>query len=202
MMIQGVSIRDMINQSIAVMTKPSVSTFEEYERRGGQREAFTYVGTAAAIAAVVGLLFGLLSGIGYAILAGGVTFTAPLIGVFITGLLVYHIGKSQGGTGSQDEVYYTLSLFMAPILAINGAVGNIPLLACLALPLTLALGIYQIYLGYLGIRSSMNLEQNKAIITMVAAWIAQALIGAVIGGIVAAIAVAMGVATGSVQLGQ
>jgi hypothetical protein len=144
----------------------------------------------------------LLNGIGFAILAGVVTLILPVLSFFITGLVVYQVGKSQGGTGTQDEVYYTLSLFMAPILAINGAVGNIPILACLALPLTLALGIYQIYLGYLGVRSSMNLDQNKAIITMVVAWIVQVIVGAVIGGIVAAIAVAMGVATGSIQLNQ
>ena len=40
-------------------------------------------------------------------------------------------------------------------------------IGCLAFPVSLALGIYGIYLGYLAARSSMNLDQNKAIITVV-----------------------------------
>jgi hypothetical protein len=39
MMIQGVSINEMISQSMTVLTKPSVQSFEQFERRGGQREA-------------------------------------------------------------------------------------------------------------------------------------------------------------------
>ena len=39
----------------------------------------------------------------------------------------------------------------------------------------------QIYLGYLVVRSSMNLDQNKAIITLVLAFIAQFIIGIIIG---------------------
>lgn len=187
MMIQGVSLSEMINQSMNVLTKPGVATFEQYEKRGGQREALVYVGTAAAIGAVVALLFGFLNGIAFALIAFVGALAIPLISFFVSALLIHFIGTSQGGTGTQDEVFYTNSLYMAPILAISGAVNNIPLLACLAFPFTLALGIYQIYLGYLAIRSSMNLDQNKAIITMVLVFIAQVLINMVIVGIIAAL---------------
>ena len=181
MMVQGVSINEMLNQSIQVLTKPGVETFERFERHGGQREATIYIMIAAAISAVAALVFGLLNGIVAALLNAALGFILAVAGFYIFVFLVYFIGKQQGGTGTQDEVFYTMSLFVAPIQAVTGAVGAIPLLGCLAAPATFALGIYQIYLGYLGVRSSMNLDQNKAIITLVLAFIAQFIIGIIIG---------------------
>jgi hypothetical protein len=180
-MVQGVSINEMLNQSIQVLTKPGVETFERFERHGGQREATIYIMIAAAISAAVALVFGLLNGIVAALLGAVFGFVLAVVNFYIFVFLVYFIGKQQGGTGTQDEVFYTMSLFVAPIQAVTGAVGAIPLLGCLALPATFALGIYQIYLGYLGVRSSMNLDQNKAIITLVLAFIAQFIIGIIIG---------------------
>ncbi len=199
MMVQGVSINEMLNQSIQVLTKPGVETFERFERHGGQREATIYIMIAAAISAAVALVFGLLNGIVAALLGAVLGFILPVVGFYIFVFLVYFIGKQQGGTGTQDEVFYTMSLFVAPIQAVTGAVGAIPLLNCLALPATLALGIYQIYLGYLGVRSSMNLDQNKAIITLVLAFIAQLFIGFIIGAIFGVIFAMLGVAGGSIE---
>lgn len=200
MMVQGVSINEMLNQSIQVLTKPSVETFERFERHGGQREATIYIMVAAAISAVAALVFGLLNGIVAALIGAAFGFILPVIGFYIFVFLVYFIGKQQGGTGTQDEVFYTMSLFVAPIQAVTGAVGAIPLLNCLALPVTLALGIYQIYLGYLGVRSSMNLDQNKAIITLVLAFIAQLIISIIVGAIFGVIFATFGVASGAIQI--
>ena len=200
MMVQGVSINEMLNQSIQVLTKPGVETFERFERHGGQREATIYIMIAAAISAAVALVFGLLNGIVAALLGAVLGFILPVVGFYIFVFLVYFIGKQQGGTGTQDEVFYTMSLFVAPIQAVTGAVGAIPLLNCLALPATLALGIYQIYLGYLGVRSSMNLDQNKAIITLVLAFIAQLFIGFIIAAIFGVIFAAFGVSSGAIEL--
>jgi hypothetical protein len=202
MMVQGVSISEMLNQSIQVLTKPSVETFERFERHGGQREATIYIMVAAAISAAVSLVFGLLVGVVAALLAGVLGFILPVAGFYLFAFLVYFIGKQQGGTGTQDEVFYTMGLFVAPIQAVTGAVSAIPLLGCLALPATLALGIYQIYLGYLGVRSSMNLQQNQAIITLVLAFIAQMVIVFIISTVFGAIAVALGAASGRINFGQ
>ncbi len=200
MMTRGASVQEMIPQSIAVMTKPSVATFEQYERRGGQREALTYVGAAAAIAAVAALIGGLISlAFGGSIITAivGAIFAAiaTVVSFFVYAWLVFTVGKAQGGTGTQDEVFYSLSLFQAPIQAINGAVGAIPILGCLAVPLTFALGIYGIFLGYLAVRSSMNLDQNKAIITMVVAFLGTLVISAIFGAIMLFILTALGVST-------
>lgn len=202
MMVQGVSIGEMINQSMQVLTKPSVETFERFERHGGQREATIYIMVAAAISAAVSLVFGLLNGVVAALLAGVLGFILPVVGFYLFVFLVYFIGKQQGGTGTQDEVFYTMGLFVAPIQAVTGAVGAIPILNCLAFPVTLALGIYQIYLGYLGVRSSMNLAQTPAIITLVLAFIAQLIIVSIILTVFGTIAVALGAASGGINLGQ
>jgi hypothetical protein len=69
----------------------------------------------------------------------------------------------------------------------------------LALPVTFALGIYQIYLGYLAARSSMNLDQNKAIITVIAAIVAQFVVGVFIGGAIIAALVASAAASGALN---
>ena len=70
---------------------------------------------------------------------------------------------------------------------------------CLALPATLLLGLYQIYLGYLATRSSMNLDRNKAILTLVLAFVVQLLVAVVIGVVVAAIAALLGLTAAGAQ---
>jgi hypothetical protein len=198
MMIQGVSIGDMLNQSMTVLTKPSVQSFEQFERRGTQREGLIYVGAAAALAGIVGAVFGLLTG-GIAGLIGGLVIgiVGPLLSYFVFSFLVYTIGKSQGGTGTQDEVFYTTSLYTAPILAVTGVVNAIPFLGCILLPVTFILGIYQLYLGYLATRSSMNLDQNKAILTVVLSIIAMWIAGAVLTFILAAVGLGAAAASGA-----
>jgi hypothetical protein len=181
MMIQGVSVGDMLNQSMTVLTKPSVASFEQFERRGGQREALTYVIIAAVLVGVVGLVFGLFGGIVGA-LAGLLRGVFALVGFYVFAFVLNWVGKQQGGTGTQDEVFYTAALYTAPILAVSGVVGAIPLLGCLFAPVSLVLWIYQCYLGYLAARASMNLDQNKAIISVVAAIVAQVVVAAFIGG--------------------
>lgn len=200
MIVQGVSIGDMINQSMTVLTKPSIQSFEQFERRGGQREALIYVGVAAAAAGVVGAIFGLLTGGVGGLLAGLITgFVSPLISYFVFSFLIFTIGKSQGGTGTQDEVFYTTALYTAPIQAVTGIVSAIPFLGCLLLPATFLLGIYQLYLGYLATRSSMNLDQNKAIITVVLAIVAMIVVSIVLGMILAAVGLGAAAASGALN---
>jgi hypothetical protein len=198
MIVQGVSIREMLDQSVTVLTKPSVQTFEEFEKRGGQREAFVYVGVATAISAVVGLLFGLLGGIAGAIGALLTAVLSVVIGYFIFSYVLYLMGKQQGGTGTQNEVFYTTALYIAPIQAISGVLGAIPIVNILALPISLLLAIYSAYLGYLAARSSMNLGQNQGIITVVVAFLATWVItGLIVGTVVAAIVAAVAAGGGA-----
>ncbi len=199
-MIQGVNFNEVIQQSIQVLTQPRVETFERFERHGGQREALTYVTAAAALAGVVAFLAGIFSG-GVTVAVIGLlgALIGPLLSFFIFAFVVNWMGKQQGGTGTQDEVFYTCALYTAPIMAITGVVGNIPILGCLFAPISLLLGLYQLYLGYVATRASMNLDQNKAIITVVVAIIAQWVVFAVIAAIIAVIAASMGIAAGALN---
>ena len=98
MMVQGVSISEMLNQSTTVLTKPSVQSFEQFEKHGGTREAIVYIVVAAALAGIAGLVFGLLGGISGAIigLLGGIV--RPLLSFFVFAYVLYFVGKQQGGT--------------------------------------------------------------------------------------------------------
>jgi len=93
------------------------------------------------------------------------------------------MGKQRGGTGTEDEVFYTCALYTAPLQAINGIVSGIPFLGFLLSPILLIIGLYQCYLGYLASRSSMNLQQNDAIISVVVAIIVQFIVTLIVAGV-------------------
>lgn len=84
------TIRNMWSQSVQVLSKPSVATFEQYENKGGLREALIYVLVASILAGVFGLeggVRGFLSGI-----------VGTIVGFLAFTYLVFYFGKSQGGT--------------------------------------------------------------------------------------------------------
>jgi hypothetical protein len=173
------SIPEMINSSIAVLTKPSISTFEQYERRGTARDALIYVALAAAIAGLVAFVFNIFNPVGALVDLIGTVLTS-VIGFFVFAYILFFVGKQQGGTGTQDEVFYTCALYTAPLLAIVSGVSAIPVLGFCLLPITFLLGLYQLFLGFLATRSSMNLDQTKAIITVIAAIVGQLIVGVII----------------------
>lgn len=172
MMIRGVSINEMVNQSVTVLTKPSIASFEQFERHGGIREALVYVGVAAGVVGVVAFIFGLLGGFGFALLSLLRAVIVPVVAFLIFTYVLYWVARQQGGTGTVDEVFYTYALFVAPIAALNGVIFSIPLLICLAWPLLFVLTLYQVYLAYLAARSSMNIAERPAIISVVVAGLA------------------------------
>lgn len=187
MIVQGVSISEMLNQSIKVLTRPSIATFEQYEKRGTQREALIYMAVAAAVGAVVALVFGILGLFGEEGSFFGLirdflgAFIGPVAGFFVFAYVLHWMGRQQGGTGTQDEVFYTVALYAAPILAINGVFANIPFINLFYLPIWFVLTLYQLYLAYLSSRSSLNLrDDTKAIISVVVAILAQWLVMALV----------------------
>ncbi len=176
------SIPEMINQSIQVITNPSVATFERYERKGTMVQAAIYVGIIAAITGLLGLSSGITGFI------GGIINT--LIGFFIFTGIVYYVGQQQGGTGTFDEVAYTFSLFWGPlslIIALGTLILVITIIGIILVPVWLLAGlIASAYFAYLAVQSSMNLvDRNKILITLAAAvigtWIVQALIAMLLG---------------------
>lgn len=187
------TLAEMMAQSRDVITNPSVGTFERYEKRGSIATAGVYVLVAAILA-------GLLNFVTALITPGG---TSPL-GLFVGGVagallnfllftgLVYYLGKSMAnGSGSWDEVAYSFALFSAPLAVVSGLItlvmallGWVPLLGALvgvagAVGLIVVL-LAQIYFGYLGVQSSMNIfDPGKAILVLVLA-----AVGTIVGQIV------------------
>ncbi|HEX2863939.1 MAG TPA: YIP1 family protein [Deinococcales bacterium] len=170
-------ISAMFAQSLEVLSKPSVSTFERFEKRGTVTDAAIYVAITAAIAGVFGLANG-LSGF-----LGGVIGT--VISFFVFAGLVYYIGKSQGGTGTFDEVAYTFSLFWVPItvaVAVLTFLLVITLIGILLLPLLAILAVIaEIWFGYMAVQSSMNLTQsNKIWTTLILAGLGSLIVNVVV----------------------
>ncbi len=197
-------LSDMLSQSLVIMSKPSVATFERFERRGTTQQALIYVGAAALISGLVSLL---RQGFGGLILS----FLVGIVGFLIFTFLVYFIGKSQGGTGTQDEVFYTFSLFQAPILVISAALslvgwlfGFIPVLGFLVGIVVFLAGllvwVLSVYYGYIAVQSSHNFktqqQQSQALVTLIGAAIAAFVVNLILVSILGSILLA-GVVAGS-----
>lgn len=153
-MVQSPSVPDMISQSREVLTKPTVATFEKFEKSGNLTNAIIYVAIAAAITGIFGLgqgIGGFLSGI-----------IGTLVGFVIFTYLVYWIGKQRGGTGTFDEVAYTFALFWAPLAVLFAVAALVLAITIIGLVFLPVLGIVaiaaNIYFAYLAVQSSMNLE--------------------------------------------
>ncbi len=152
--------QEMINGSIAVLSKPSVATFEEHEK-----DNLSWALIYSVIAGVINAVF---AGIGTAIRADGSSagvsiggaIVGTIIGLLISWGITYGLSRAFGGTGNFGELAYDLSLFSAPLTAITGILSIIPVLGGLV---ALAAMIYSFYLAYLGIQAGMNLPSQKAL---------------------------------------
>jgi large-conductance mechanosensitive channel len=152
-------IQEMVNGSIAVLTNPSVQTFERHERDN--------LGWALIYAAIASVINGILLLIGTTItqqsnpiftILGGVFGT--IIGSLVGWGFIYLLGQAFGGTGSFGELAWGISLFSSPLSVAQFIVSYIPFVGWI---LSLALVIYGIYLNYLAIQSGMNLPSQKAL---------------------------------------
>ncbi|MFC4452464.1 YIP1 family protein [Deinococcus sonorensis] len=173
------SFQNMFSQSAAVLSRPSVATFERFERAGTTRDAFMYVALAALVSAVIAGFFGIFH--------SGVNplnqFVVRLIGTLIgfgafTGL-VYVIGRNLfKGTGTYPEVAYTFALFYVPIAIAATVIGIIPILGWLV---SFVLGLINVYFGYLAVQSSMNIrDQAGAIVTLVLSGVGLVIVNALV----------------------
>lgn len=187
--------QQMLNSSRAVLLRPSVATFEEFER--------PELGWATIYIAIGAIISALLGAISFIIqrpfieqqmrdleqqlggqplppfvttfMGGGglaVTMATSLLGTlviyFIWTGFVYLLGRAFGGTGSFSELAYDISLFWAPVSVISSliSVAGIGPLAYLTGLVSLVLSIYNIYLSYLSIQAGMNLPSNRALIVI------------------------------------
>lgn len=182
----------MMNGSIAVLTRPSVATFEEHEQNN-LGWATIYVALGAVLAAIFGAIafaiqrpaieqqlqelqeqlgeLGAQSPLGPSVMQPSLSgfilnnLLGTLIGFFIFLGVVFLLGRAFGGSGNFGELAYDISLFWAPLMVLRALIGIISIgpLSFLVGLASLAIGIYNIYLTFLGIQSGMNLPSNKAL---------------------------------------
>lgn len=152
--------QEMINGSIAVLSRPSVATFEEHEKNN-LAWALIYSVIAGVInsifAAIGASISGSGAGIGTAIGSG---IIGTVIGLLVSWGITFGLGRAFGGTGSFGELAWDFALFSAPLTIVGGLLGLIPILGGIAAILLL---IYNFYLTYLAIQAGMNLPSNKAL---------------------------------------
>lgn len=175
-------IQEMVNGSIAVLTRPSVQSFERHER-----DNLVWALIYAVIASVInGILAAITAplrvgelraqletqgvppdAIEAAIAQQGNPIIAIFTGIFgtIIGSLIiwgfiYLLGRAFGGTGSFGELAWNISLFSSPLAVAQSIVSVIPLVGNILL---LGLSVYGVYLTYLAIQSGMNLPSQKAL---------------------------------------
>jgi hypothetical protein len=164
------SLAEMVNRSVDVLRNPSVATFERHEKRGTLQTALLYVAVAAVVAAIIGLLGGFRGALESALIV--------FAQFFLFAGVTYYVGKSQGGTGTVDEVGYTFSLFMVPISVVFSVAFVvlllIPILGWCLIPFVwLGSVLAYVYFAYLAVQSSMNLrDSTRVLITLGAAALA------------------------------
>jgi hypothetical protein len=96
-------------------------------------------------------------------------FIETFVGFFLYVGVVYALGWLLGGRGAFGELAYDLSLIWVPFSSASALVNifSIGILACVTVPVNLALGLYLLYLTFLGIRSGMNLSVGRALVVIV-----------------------------------
>jgi len=201
--------QQMINGSIAVLTRPSASTFEEHEQNN--------LGWALIYSLIAGVINAIINWIGSLVfpqqivdmpgIEPGMAAAQPgLFGLIIGSLIgttiglliywgiVYGLGRAFGGTGAFGELAYGFALFSAPLTVLGTLVGIIPVVGGF---ISLAVAIYSLYLTYLAIQSGMNLPANKALyVVLILLAIAVAIVACIVIFFAAVIAALLG-ASGS-----
>lgn len=189
------SIQNMFSQSTAVLSQPSVATFERFEQRGGVQQAYIYVLVAAVVSALIAAFFGLFhSGVNPFSQLITRLILVPLGFAVFTGA-VYYIGKALfRGTGTYAEVAYTFALFFVPMSILGTLIGIIPIIGFLA---GILIALANIYFGFLAVQSSMNIRTNgEAVALLVLSGVAYFLVSLLVGGFLASLFIAGAVVSG------
>ncbi len=186
----GEAIRELPNQYIRVITKPSVGVFAEEQGKAAWNVVWTQLIGLAIISALlsIGILNVALStnptarqsfgAIGAASGVFAILFLIFIPIAFFIGTGIYHlIAKAFGGRGTFLTYCYCYLLFAVPLGIISGVLGLIPFVGSLA---SLAISIYQIVLQVYMTMAVHRLIGGKATLAV----LILPIIGIVIGVIV------------------
>jgi hypothetical protein len=171
----GEAIRQLPNQYIKVLTRPSAATFAEERGKAAWNIVWVQLIIYAIAAAVLGYLALLISPNQFST-AGSSTLNPGMIqaislsagfglillvpiGFFISVGIYYLIAKAFGGQGTFLVQSYTTLLYGVPIGILSSVLRLIPILGALA---AFALGIYGIVLQVFAIMAVHRLSGGKA----------------------------------------
>lgn len=162
--------------------KGEVALYEEVESTPAlTQEAYTIVGIVAAINVVVGLLYGVISGdIGAAVLTAVFSGITIFAGYLIWAYLTFFIGtRVFNGTADAGELQRTLGYAYTPQI-LTGLLNIIPVAGqCLSI----IPALWSLYLGFVAVRQGLDIDNGKAALTVVIAFVIQFVILALIGSV-------------------
>ena len=144
--------------------KADIELYEEVEHNPSlTQEAYTIVGIVAAISAIGGILVAL--GTGESILAGIWQGISVFLGYFVWSYLTFFIGTNVfNGIADYGELQRTIGYAMTPQI-----LTFIPIVGFFA-------GLWSLYLGFVAVRQALDVDNTKAFLTVVIAFIIQVVI--------------------------
>ena len=182
----------MINRVIGVL-KLDVNTYEEIEADEGATSQ------AAIVVSVVAIVGGLVGGGINAALGGSFlgtflqTLLTAYIGWLVWAVVTYFVGTQFfGGQATMGEMLRVIGFAQAPgILAIIPVCGSF-------------IGwIWSIATGFIAVRQGLDIDNTKAILTIIIGWVAVFIVSLIISAILGAVGLTAGAGLDALQgLGQ
>jgi len=174
--------------------KADVHLFEEVERDETATQQAAIVVALAAISSAIGAAVGILLIRGT--LPPGSPATGGPVGIFIITLVgaflgwiiwsyvAYFVGTRMfGGTATPGELLRCVGFAQTP-----GIVGILRLIPVIGGIIVLVVWIWSIYVGFVAVRQALDIDNTKAILTIIiggiAAFIIQAIIGVILSPLV------------------
>jgi hypothetical protein len=140
-------------------------------------EALLVVIIGAIASGVGSLIGGIFSGFGAAVVNMFVGILMVVIGYFIWVYVTHYVGtRFFGGQGDVGELRRTLGYAMAP--QVLNILGFIP---CLGGLIGLVVWIWTLVAGFIAVREGMDLDNTKALITVVVGWLIILVVTAILG---------------------
>lgn len=190
-------IGELVSTWIAILTRPSVSTFEQQKEKASSEKTLTTILIAAVVTAILTALFvaasaalvSLFASIGgvRAPVVGASPITAlvnslvqTIVGFYLFCYVLQYIAPRFGGTGNLNEQSFLLASLWAPV---NILVALLMFIPCLGQLAALALGVYALVLVTFAVQAGQRLKVGSA----VASWLIAGIITAIVLGILSAI---------------
>lgn len=192
----GEAIRQLPNQYLKVLTKPSAATFAEEQSKAAWNIVWVQLLALAVIAAVLGYFARLISSSlipttmspamqqAAAIESAFAQLIGVPLGFFIGVGILYLIARAFGGQGTFLAQGYTYLLFEVPLSIIVALLALIPILGALV---AFAVGIYALVLEIFSIMAVHRLSGGKATLVVFLPVIVVLVLGCIVVVIIIAV---------------